>query len=143
MTLQELYDQAKRLTRQERINLASNCGGEVYSYLKDERGMEAEKAFKFILYLTGLFAGADGELDRDEWDVFVAATGMKDLTHAQFKEYFAGFLGDAQFVRDMDSVIDSWPDKYKAAACYYGLAFIAADGNISAKEKEVFERILA
>jgi len=141
MTLEELYSQAKRLSRQEKINLAGNSGVKVLDYLKS-RGFDGEKAFKFILYLTALFAGADGDLSSEEWDLFVQVTGMKDLTHAKFKEAFQGFLGDREFVQSMDDVIDSWPDEIKGAACYYGLAFIAADGVIDSRERAVFEKIL-
>ena len=42
----------------------------------------------------------------------------------------------------MDEIVDSFPEEIKFAVCYFGLAFIAADDNVSVREQQVFERIL-
>ena len=139
-TLRDLYQRVVNMEHEERVNLAAGSGAEVLKYL-EERGFDGQKRFEFILYLTGLFAGADGELGYEEWKLFKDVTGS-EIDHAQFKEALAG-LDNPEFVESIDKVIDSFPDEVKAACCYYGLAFVAADDTITAREQAIFERILA
>lgn len=140
MTLRELYDKAVNLSRQERINLARNSGGAVLEYLEG-RGFGDKERFEFLVYITALFAGADGAIDADETRLFNDILGSEfaqnDLNE-QLRGYFNG-----EFVESMDRVVDSFPEEAKANVCFYGLAFVSADGTISAREQQVFEKILA
>lgn len=140
MTLRELYDKAVNLSRQERINLAGGSGAELLKFLK-ERGMNGEDSFRFILYLVALFAGADGAIDEDEHKLFVDITGA-EWSRSDLQEALKG-LFNGEFLEQMDKLIDGMPEDQKWNCCLFGLAFVSADGTISAREQQVFERILA
>ena len=60
---------------------------------------------------------------------------------AVFQELFQE-ADKPEFVEKMDSIIDKFPEEAKFAACVYGLIFLSIDGNITPKEKAVFEKIL-
>lgn len=140
MTLRELYEKAASLSRQERINLAGGSGKEILDFLKS-RGLSDEDRFRFLMYLVALFAGADGVIDADEHRLFADLLDA-DWTREQLQENLKG-LFNAEFVDQMDKLIDGMPEDQKWNCCLFGLAFVSADGTISAREQQVFEKILA
>ncbi|MBR0294524.1 MAG: hypothetical protein IJQ67_01285 [Bacilli bacterium] len=140
MTLREVYDKVNRLSHEERLNLAIGSGNEIATFLQ-KNGFDGEKSLRFFLYITALFAGADGVLDEDEYRLFIDAFKV-DLTYERLNELLKGGFSD-EYVRKMDETIDRFPQELKFAICNYGLAFISADGEITEKEQKVFERILA
>ena len=140
MTLREIYEKFVNLSRSERADWAKGGAGTVLEYL-EKQGVNDEDSFKYFLCLTALFVGADGVVDADEHRLFSEITGYTGTREDLQEVLKAGF--SAEFVANMDRIIDAWPEDVKAGACFYGLALISADGTISAREQQVFERILA
>lgn len=140
MTLEELYENAVSMPRMKRIEVAGVSGNELLKYMKG-RGLDDEASFKFIMYLVALFAGADGEIDDAEVDLFNYITDA-GVSRKDLQEGLQGLFVE-EFVASMDDLIDRMPEDQKGNCCLFGLAFVSADGRISEREKEVFERILA
>ena len=140
MTLEELYQNAVNMSREKRLEVAGISGNELIKFMK-ERGLDDKAAFKFIVYLVALFAGADQEIDNEELELFNQLTNA-GVNKSQLQESLKG-LFNGEFVASMDDLIDRMPGEQKGNCCLFGLAFVSADGRISDREKEVFERILA
>ena len=140
MTLEELYENAVSMPRMKRIEVAGVSGNELIKYMKG-RGLDDAAAFKFIMYLVALFAGADGVIDDEETDLFNYLTDA-GISKKDLQESLQGLFAE-EFVASMDDLIDRMPGEQKGNCCLFGLAFVSADGRISEREKEVFERILA
>ena len=91
--------------------------------------------------MTALFAGADGVIDDVETRLFNEITGA-NFSQAELNEGLKPFF-NPDFVAGMDKAIDTWDAEAKMNVCRYGLAFLSADGEISAREQQVFEKIWA
>ena len=139
MDLEEVYNKVKSLNHDELIGLATSSAAEFLKYLK-ESGNDDEKSFKFLVYVTALFVGADGLLDESEYHLFCEIT-KQDISYEELNNAFKGGYND-EYINAMDQLIDRLPIKIKYAVCNYGLAFMGSDGEFTKKEKEVFEKIL-
>lgn len=140
MTFRDLYNQAVNLSREERVQLALYAGNEVFKYL-ETLGKNEEERVNFLYYMTALFAGADGVIDDVETKLFNEITGA-NFSQAELNEGLKPFF-NPDFVAGMDKAIDTWDAEAKMNVCRYGLAFLSADGEISAREQQVFEKIWA
>ena len=138
-TLQELFQEFVNYSHQERVQKAGEAGRYIVGVLK-ENDYSEEDCVNFLVYVTALFANADGEVAEEEHALFRDITGF-DVSLAQFRDILRGFNNEA-FVADMDKMIDNLPDGIRNAICYYGLAFLSADDALTVEEQKLFVRIL-
>ena len=138
--LEAIYKDYLELPYEEKVENAIGSIGEISLSLR-EIGVSEEDRIRFYLNLTALFVAADKTVSASELKLF------NDVFESSFDlESFSKFLSggdDPKFIEQMDFIIDKFSDEAKFAACVYGLIFLSIDGKITAKEKAVFEKILA
>lgn len=137
--LKSLYNEYLNHSDAERIEIAQSATAVLAKFLK-EAELDEKQSFSFFLNVVRLFVSADRNCSTKEADLF-----NKILrTDISYEDFFEATNGGAnpEFVKAMDEIIDSMPEEPKLATCVLGLTFLAADGELTPAEVEVFERIL-
>ena len=137
--LEEIYQEYLKLPYKEKVDNALVSIGEISSTL-ERLGINEDDRISFYLSLTALFVAADKEISAKEVKLFNDVFGTSFDKEA-FEELFRNGA-KKEFVEGMNKIIDNFPEEAKFAACVYGLIFLSIDGNITPKEKAVFEMIL-
>lgn len=137
--LKELYNQYLNHSNEERIQVAQAACGVLVQFLK-EAGLDEEQSFAFFMNVVRLFVSADRSCSEEEADLFNEILGA----NVSYEDFFNATNGGAnpEFIKAMDELIDSMPEDPKIATCVLGLTFLAADGELTQAEVDVFERIL-
>lgn len=137
-----VYEDFLRLSRQERINVAKNATGEVLEYFKAHGLLEdREFALSFFNSLIGYFIGADGKVTPNETAIFNEVFSV-NYTPGELAAYLPKFM-KAENYAALNEFIDAMDEQHKNYCCFIILAVISADGEISGREKQLFEEILA
>lgn len=137
--LRELYNEYLNHSDAERVQTAQAATAVVAKFL-NEAGLSNEQSFAFFMNIVRLFVSADRNCSEEEADLF---NKILD-TNVSYEDFFNATNGGAspEFIKAMDEIIDSMPEDPKVAVCILGLTFLAADGELSQAEADVFERIL-
>lgn len=137
--LRELYNQYLNQSEAERVAVAQSATSVVAKFL-NEAGLDQEQSFAFFMSIVRLFVSADRNCSQEEADLF---NKLLD-TNVSYDDFFNATNGGAnpEYIKAMDDLIDSMPEEPKLAVCILGLTFLAADGELTQAETDVFERIL-
>lgn len=139
MTAEELFNAYLNESQEDRLRRVSGAAQVVFGFLKQTE-LSEEEQFGFFVHVIGMFVAADGQLTRGELELFNA---LFDASYTP--QQVAELLGNCarpEVVQAMDELIDSMPEEAKLATCSVGLAFAAADGQLTEHEVNLFAKIL-
>ena len=145
MLLEELlekYAKASYDEKREAMRLAD--AQKAFNDLQKEMlkaGYKEQEVKAFVYSLVRLASGADHEADKEEYHLFVAATGF-ELSEGEFYGLVKHCF-DAEFVDSVDQIVDSLAPAAKDAALRFVACFLVADREISKVEKNVFKKLEA
>lgn len=140
LDINDIYRQYLHMTYRQKKMEAFNSISKMNRFLK-EYGVEENDRVAFFLNLTRLFVKADDKASLQECTFFNDVFNTS-LSYADFVKMTSG--GDEkEFVSSMNKIIDMMDEEAKVGACSYGLLLLSIDQNLTDKEKEVFEYILA
>ena len=131
------YDEKREAMRLEDAQKAFND-------LKKEMlkaGYSEKEAVSFVYSLVRIASGSDHEADEEEYNLFVAATGLEITTGEFYGLIKHGF--DKEFVDSVDQIVDSLSHEAKDAALRFVACFLFADKEISDVEREMFKKLEA
>lgn len=138
--LEEIYEHYLALTEEERVDAVFMSTNSFLKFLED-KGINEDLATQLFLAIIAIFVDADGEVSDGELSLLNKSLGV-DMTKEQLAGLTRQCASDKDLVRRMDEIIDSLPNIIKADVVIIGLSLISADGELSEKEIEMFERIL-
>ena len=138
--LDAIYEDFLKLSFEEKVDSAREYISEIAETLL-KLGVEENKRIKFYLALTLMFVSADKSASEAEVKLFNEIFGTTFKVE-EFNFFFQN-EDDENLIEATNKIIDHFPEETKFAACAYGLVFLSVDGEITDKEKEVFENILA
>ena len=139
-TIEQIYNDILSLSEEKRTQVAQNSAIELVDFLIDA-GLKPEERQTFLCSVLGMFIAADLKVTVAEAKMFNALLGT-ELTPDDLAKGFSNCVG-AEYVKAMDEIIDTMPEDAKYNLCVLGLAFLTADKELTQKEVDVFEKILA
>ena len=141
--LRNIYQAYLDAPESDRVQLAQEAFGIVARFCHDQ-GLSDEDGLNFVLNSIKLFVAADRRVSEAEYKLFLQMTNLQpaDFDAQTFFEMVQGG-SDPEFIQGMDEIIDSMADDAKLALCTMGLAFLTSDGQLTAAELQVFEKILS
>ena len=138
--LRNLYVQFVNHSEEERVALARDAAGAVFSFLATT-SLSKEEQLDFFVKCVALFVSADRLCSESEYKLFKAIFDDVDFTYEEFFNLTNGGA-DPNFVEALDELIDSMPAEAKTALCVLGLTFLASDDNLTPDEPRLFEKII-
>ena len=138
--VKKIYKEFLAHSEQERLSISRHAVIEVLSFLNDA-GLDKEAGMGFINCAMGLFISADRKVSDGETKLYNAIFGT-GFSANDLAVLFETCVGE-EYLHLLDETIDAMPLEIKNNVCLIGLEILTADGEISDKELEVFERILA
>ena len=138
--LDNVYEEYLNMDGATRIGRAKIAASRILHYFIHDCLLSKEEAVVSLLSIIKLFVSYDQLVSNEECELFNKVIGTS-FSLEKFKSIVDGEI-DEGLVDDLDAVIDAFPVLLKAEVCILGLIFISADGDISEKEKEIFEKIL-
>ncbi len=132
--LQEVLDDSDAA----RIRNAKSSAANIVGYLQN-RGFSNNDIIKFLAWATGVFAGIDGTIQRREHQIFEDVFGFGTSYDAFFNAVKNYNSADE---RELDEVVDTWPEDQKLALVVYGICVMAHDGKLTGAELDYIERLL-
>ena len=141
MIVDDLISTVSRLSPRERVEMGRKAYKEIFEELSKDLGVKEKQIEKYIQLTVRAFVSADKVCDETEKDIFNAISG-KHFTFDQFAEY-SDLGSGAEFVEAYDQKVDSGSFKLKYATCVFGLCIMAHDGEVTASEKALLEKVMA
>ncbi len=136
--LNELIDQSVSMSMENRVQVAGDATEALIKGLK-EVGISDDNITNFIINVFKLFVSGDRKARRDEYVLFKDLFNLDIDTDTFFD--MTNYGSDAQFVQQMDDIIDKAPKDVAIAVVTLGILIITADGEVSDEERKLLERI--
>lgn len=129
--LQEYLDmdaERRNYVAQEASNAILNLFEEIF---------DGDKMFEAYLEMFSIFSSVDGQLAKEEYDLFINITG----TEVSYEDFFDALQNELESanVEEFFDFINSQEEEIFGAFCMLAICIFTCDGTFSEEELEFFE----
>ena len=142
MKLKTLLQKYDALKEEEREAVRLEDAKKAYADLRKEllrAGYSNDEITEFLYALVRLASSADREADKEEYQLFVNATGAT-MPEEEFLELIKHGHDEA-YVSSIDQVVDSLRSEAKRAALAFVACLLVSDRDLSPAEEELFAKL--
>ncbi len=138
-TINDLINQSKTMSMQQRVAIAHDATDAIISELK-KLEISTEAITNFLISIFKLFVSGDRKTRKDEYVLFKDLFNLDITTDAFFD--LTNYGSDEKFVKDIDELVDASPKEVAIAVATLGILIITADGEVTTEERALLERIM-
>lgn len=136
--LNDLIEKSKNMTMENRVAIASDATDSLIKGLK-AINIDDDTITSFLINVFKLFVSGDRKARRDEYVLFKDLFKLDIDTDTFFD--LTNYGSDEKFVAQFDDIVDSSPKDVAIAVTTLGILIITADGEVTAEERALLERI--
>ncbi len=138
-TINELINQSKTMSMDQRLSIAHEATGAIISQLK-KLDISTDATSTFLINIFKLFVSGDKKTRNDEYVLFKELFNLSIDKDTFFN--ITNYGADANFIKEIDELVDCAPQEVAVAVATLGILIITADGEVTDSERALLERII-